>query len=91
MSSLVALVLGAGPNAGQGIARNLAAKGYKLALVSRSAKEEDSTDSELRIAADLSDPTSIPGVFAKVKAKFGIPSVVVYNGNHPSHLLFSSS
>lgn len=80
MASLVALVLGAGPNSGNAIGRNLAAQGYKLALVSRKANESESTDSELRIAADFADPSSIPGVFDKVKAKLGIPSVVVYNG-----------
>lgn len=80
MASLIAIILGAGPNSGQAIGRHLAAKGYKLALVSRKAKEEDSTDSELHIAADFADPSSIPAVFSKVKAKLGAPSVVVYNG-----------
>lgn len=80
MASLVALVLGAGPNSGSAIASHLAAKGYKLALVSRKADESKSTDSELHVAADFADPSSIAGVFSKVKAKLGLPNVVVYNG-----------
>ena len=57
------------------------AKGYNLALVSRSISEETSTNTELHIKADLSDTNVVPKIFEKVKEKFGgPPSVVVYNG-----------
>jgi NAD(P)-dependent dehydrogenase (short-subunit alcohol dehydrogenase family) len=81
-SSLVLLILGAGPNVGQSVAKAFAAKGYKIALVSRSLKEGESTQDQLNISADLSDPDSIIQIFSKVKESLGLPSVVVYNGEN---------
>lgn len=86
MSSPVALILGAGANAGQAIGRAFAAKGYKVALVARSIRDNEndssssSSENELRIQADFAEPSSLPAVFAQVKAKLGVPSVVVFNG-----------
>ncbi|KAL8652365.1 MAG: hypothetical protein Q9226_004305 [Calogaya cf. arnoldii] len=77
-SSPVILILGAGPNIGQHVAQAFAAKGYKLALASRKAKEE-STGEQLNISSDLADPKSVVDVFSKVKETLGLPSVVVYN------------
>jgi NAD(P)-dependent dehydrogenase (short-subunit alcohol dehydrogenase family) len=79
-SSPVLLILGAGSNVGQSVAKAFAAKGYKIALVSRSLKEEESTEDQLNISADLLDPDSIIPIFSKVKESLGLPSVVVYNG-----------
>lgn len=76
----VALILGAGSRVGQHVARAFTAKGYKVALASRSLKEEDSTADSLNITSDFADPASVAQAFAKVKAKFGLPHVVVYNG-----------
>lgn len=76
----VVLVLGAGPNVGQHIAKVFASKGYKVALTSRTAKDENDSTESINIAADLSDPNTVEQVFSKVKAALGIPSVVVYNG-----------
>lgn len=81
----VILILGSGPNVGQHVARAFAAKGYKVALASRSLKEEDSNADQVHISADLSDPHSVKGIFSKVKASLGLPSVVVYNGEHVPH------
>jgi len=53
-TSPVILILGAGPNIGQAVARTFASKGYKVALASRSLKEADSTDNQLNITADFS-------------------------------------
>ncbi|EOO01327.1 putative short-chain dehydrogenases protein [Phaeoacremonium minimum UCRPA7] len=78
-TSPVALILGAGANVGQNVARAFAAKGYKIALAARSLKEEDSTADQLHIRADFSDPASVVDIFAKVKAQLGSPYVVVYN------------
>ncbi|CAL5871784.1 uncharacterized protein PFLUO_LOCUS6037 [Penicillium psychrofluorescens] len=78
-TSPVILILGSGPNVGQHVARAFAAKGYKVALASRSLKEEDSNADQIHISADLSDPHSVKGIFSKVKASLGLPSVVVYN------------
>lgn len=77
-TSPIILILGAGPNIGQGVARAFAAKGYKVALASRRAKAP-STGNEVHFPSDLSNPSAIVEVFSKVKASLGIPSVVVYN------------
>lgn len=79
-TSPVLLILGSGANVGQHVSRAFAAKGYKVALASRSQKEEDSSKDQYNVSCDLSDPGSIVGVFSKVKAALGLPSVVVYNG-----------
>ena len=79
-TSPVLLILGSGANIGQHVARTFAAKGYKVALASRSLKTQDSSADQLHIASDLADPESVAGVFSKVKASLGQPSVVVYNG-----------
>lgn len=78
--SPVILILGAGPNIGINVARVFAAKGYKVALASRSLKDQESTADQLNIPSDLSNPDSVVDAFSKVKAALGTPSVVVYNG-----------
>lgn len=89
--SQVVLILGAGPNIGQAVARNFASKGYKVALASRSLKEADSTDTQLNISTDLTNTDDVVNAFTKVTKVFGIPSVVVYNGKQciPEHALES--
>lgn len=82
--SPVLLILGSGSNIGQHVARAFAAKGYKVALASRSLKEEGSTVDQVNISSDLSNPESVIGVFSKVKASLGLPSVVIYNGKNVS-------
>lgn len=85
-TSPILLILGAGSNVGQTVAKTFAAKGYKVALAARKLNESDSTQDTLNIQSDFSDPSSVTTVFEKVKAKFGVPSVVVYNGEHiPRH------
>jgi NAD(P)-dependent dehydrogenase (short-subunit alcohol dehydrogenase family) len=79
-TSPVVLILGAGANIGQHVARAFAAKGYKVALTSRKANPSEDTPNEIHIAADLSNPSSVSDVFSKVKSSFDVPSVVVYNG-----------
>jgi NAD(P)-dependent dehydrogenase (short-subunit alcohol dehydrogenase family) len=82
--SPIILIFGAGANVGMSIARTFASKGYKVALAARSLKEADSTDDQLNIPSDFSNTDSILNAFDKVKQVFGIPSVVVYNGQPPS-------
>lgn len=79
-SSPVALILGAGPNIGQAVARTFASKGYKVALAARSLKEADSTENQLNIKTDFANTDDVVNAFDKVNKAFGIPSVVVYNG-----------
>ena len=78
--SPVVLILGAGPNIGQAVARTFTSKGYKVALAARSLKEADSTDNQLNIPSDFSKTDDVVNAFTKVKKVFGIPSVVIYNG-----------
>jgi NAD(P)-dependent dehydrogenase (short-subunit alcohol dehydrogenase family) len=80
LTTPVVLVIGAGVNVGSHIARTFAAKGYKVALSSRSIRGDDSSSSFLNIRADMSDPNSVGDVFTKVRDALGQPSVVVYNG-----------
>jgi hypothetical protein len=79
-SQKVALILGSGPNIGQSVSRAFAAKGYKIALASRSVKAADNSEDQINFKVDLSDPPTVSELFAKVKETVGIPSVVVYNG-----------
>ena len=79
-ASPVALILGAGANIGQNVGRAFAAKGYRIALASRSLKEEDSSPSQVHIRGDFTDSASIAEIFATVKSQLEPPSVVVYNG-----------
>lgn len=82
-ASPVILILGAGPNIGQAVARTFASRGYKVALASRSLNVADSTDNQLNITSDFANSDDVVNAFQKVKKVFGIPSVVVYNGKSP--------
>ncbi|KAK9417340.1 hypothetical protein SUNI508_08920 [Seiridium unicorne] len=81
MFSPVILILGAGPNIGQHVAKTFAAGGYKVAAA-RSVKEAESTDSQLNIPSDFIKSDDVVNAFSEVKKVFGIPSVFVYNGRH---------
>jgi NAD(P)-dependent dehydrogenase (short-subunit alcohol dehydrogenase family) len=81
--SPVALILGAGARIGHHVGSAFAAKGYKIALVARSLKDEDSTPDQMSIRGDFSDPESVVKAFAKAEAQLGLPSVVIYNGRYP--------
>lgn len=83
-SAPVALILGSGPNVGLHVAKALSAKGYKIATVSRTAKAHDGEPGQAKFEVDLSQPSSIAHVFAKVRATVGIPSIVIYNGEFQS-------
>jgi NAD(P)-dependent dehydrogenase (short-subunit alcohol dehydrogenase family) len=90
--SPIALILGAGPNVGQAVARKFASNGYKVALAARSVKEAESSDDQLNITTDLSKTEDVVSAFDKVKKTFGIPSVVVYNDrSQPATLSIQST
>jgi NAD(P)-dependent dehydrogenase (short-subunit alcohol dehydrogenase family) len=80
----VILILGAGPQIGASVARHFASKGFKVGLAARSVKESESTDSQLNIPSDFSKSDDVVSAFSKIREKFGIPSVVLYNGK-PLH------
>ena len=78
--SPVLLVLGAGANIGSGVARAFAAKGYKVAVTSRTSEGDKTREGYPHIKGDLADPDSVANIFSKVREALGEPSVVVYNG-----------
>ncbi|KAF4955911.1 hypothetical protein FSARC_11726 [Fusarium sarcochroum] len=79
MTSRVALIFGAGANIGASVSKAFKAKGYKIALASRSQKPENSTADELHIPMDCADTDSVSQTFVKVRSVFGQPNVVIYN------------
>ena len=80
MAHRVALILGAGPNVGFSVAKAFAAQGYKVAIASRSKRDDADIKQYLHIQADFSEPSSIENIFATVISELGHPSVVIYNG-----------
>ena len=46
-------------------------------------KDAHSDEGYLHINSDFTNPNSVSSAFDKLKAAFGPPSVVVYNGMHP--------
>ncbi|KAK5165785.1 uncharacterized protein LTR77_008708 [Saxophila tyrrhenica] len=78
-TSKVLLVLGAGGNVGASVASSFAKNGYKVAIAARRLSDAVDDDGNLQIQADLSKPETVKSSFDKVTAKFGPPSVVVYN------------
>lgn len=79
MASNIALILGAGPNTGLATVKYLSERGFKTIAVSRSPSEEISKAADIAIKADFSNPSAIKPVFEEVKAKIGIPNLVIYN------------
>ena len=85
MTSPVLLVLGAGPGIGKHVAQAFAAKGYRVALASRTDSGVD--EGHIHITADFSNPEQVASVFETVQLRFNTaPSVVVYNGRLTKHL-----
>jgi len=84
MTKRIALILGAGPNIGQSVAKEFKDKGYRVAVTSRSADPKASSSEDLSIQADLSHPEAASEVFEKVKSTWGVPHVVIYNGKQAS-------
>jgi NAD(P)-dependent dehydrogenase (short-subunit alcohol dehydrogenase family) len=81
MAASIVLILGAGANIGSNVAQRFAKAGYKVALASRSIKDEVAKTADVAIKADFSSPESVKSVFDEVKSKLGVPSVVIYNGS----------
>ena len=90
-ASPIILILGYGPNVGRHVAQAFTAKGYRVAVTSRNAKETDNTSNQIHIPSNFSNPESIANIFSKVEAAFGLPSVVVYNGTAPFLSLIDES
>jgi NAD(P)-dependent dehydrogenase (short-subunit alcohol dehydrogenase family) len=73
----VAIVTGAGTGIGKAVSLALAKDGYAVVLAGRRAEKLAETAKEagsgrvLLVPTDVSDPTSIKALFARVKAEFG--------------------
>lgn len=82
----LAVVIGAGPGLGAGVARRFAREGFALVLVARSQDTLDATAAELRAAgatvetvtADAGDPAAFRAAMTAL-AERSAPGVVVYN------------
>ena len=79
----VALVTGVGPGTGSAITRRLAAGGYAVAMLARSAERLDALARELQHAhafpCDVTDVSAIEGTLAAVRDQLGAPEVFVHN------------
>ena len=73
------LVIGAGARTGIAVARYFKAAGWRVAATSRKPSEELKSSVDLALPTDLGDPASLAPVFAQVRAKLGVPALVVYN------------
>lgn len=79
-SSRVALIFGVGSNVGAGLVKAFLGAGYRVATVSRSKPSSPPSSSTLSIQADLSDTSTVPGVFSQLSAVgWPAPSVVIWN------------
>jgi NADP-dependent 3-hydroxy acid dehydrogenase YdfG len=73
------LFLGAGANVGAASVALFKSKGYRVASVARTIRDEVAEHSDLVLTADFSDPGAMQGVFDQVEEKLGVPNVVIYN------------
>lgn len=79
-------VFGTGPGLGRSVARRYGREGYEVVLVSRTAEKLDAFAAELAaegisahaVPADLSDPTGVPGLAARIREAAGDVDVIYY-------------
>ncbi len=83
MSSQVALIFGYGPRVGVDVAQAFQERGYRVAVVSSSNKQEETASKYLHLEEDLSNPKTVEEIFARVVKELSHPSVVIYNGKSP--------
>ncbi|KAJ7203550.1 hypothetical protein GGX14DRAFT_461454 [Mycena pura] len=80
MSQLAAFIIGSGGNIGKHTAAALKARGYRVAVGSRSpARTELEKEGYVPVAVDVHSADSVRAAFAQVNKELGPPSVVVFN------------
>lgn len=83
MTAPLALVTGVGPGTGAAIVRRLAAGGYRVAMLARSAERLAELEAELPSArawpCDVADEAALASTLDAVEAAMGSPEVVVHN------------
>ena len=80
----VALVVGAGPGLGCGLARRFVAGGLEVAIASRSAERSRHLAAMARAhgyVCDATDEASVEACFGRVEGELGTPELVVYNAS----------
>jgi len=84
---LIALITGAGSGVGEAVARALALRGYRVALVGRRADRLAKIASSIAHAggvaapfpADVADPAAVAALKVAVESRFGVPQIL-FNG-----------
>lgn len=79
-------VCGAGPGLSRSVARRYGREGYEVVLVSRTAEKLETMAAELAeegitahaVPADLSDPSGVPDLAARIRDVAGDPEVIYY-------------
>lgn len=74
------LLLGAGKNIGEAVAKKFGGGGFNVALAARSLHDAQNSTGRWSYKVDLSRPAEVAELFAKVSKEIGIPNVVIYNG-----------
>jgi NAD(P)-dependent dehydrogenase (short-subunit alcohol dehydrogenase family) len=80
----VALIVGAGPGLSASVARKLAARGARIALVARRLERIESIAEEIggrAFRCDATKPGELASLFATVQAELGAPDFVLYNAS----------
>ena len=83
----IALIVGVGPGLGYALARHLANEGLSVVMASRNATRLGSLASEIETkggvacayGCDATNEKSVADLFAQVKARHGVPNLVVYS------------
>src|SRR5262245_46568518 len=96
LTGRVAIVTGASSGIGAGLARALAARGAKLALVARRADRLDSLAKEIEdrhgtalpLACDVEDRAAVEAAAARALEHFGRIDLLVNNAGYNNHALF---
>lgn len=84
MTPKVALIVGAGPGLSASVARKLAARGARIALVARRLERIESIAEEIggrAFRCDATEPGELASLFATVEAELGTPDFVLYNAS----------
>ena len=88
MTKPICAVIGIGPKNGAAFARTFSARGYSLALLSRSTKLSEKLATELgdarAYACDAGDPDSLISAFGQVREDLGTVDVLIYNAGSGS-------
>ncbi|KAH7323456.1 putative short chain type dehydrogenase [Rhexocercosporidium sp. MPI-PUGE-AT-0058] len=73
------LLLGAGANIGEAVAKKFASSGFNVATAARSLDNSHVSPGRWTYKIDLNKPEDVTNLFTKVSSEVGIPNVVIYN------------